>query len=795
MDALSIKWKQLTLEDVPEVRKTNDHICFPKDLIPQTHKSKRKFPGELVTEICRLYFLYFFYMWLKNKAREVGNRDMEQYHKGQETVTLSKCNQKGVGGMVKKRFFSLKIWVIRSDQNLKNAKIRALKEIEERYRFVLLNFKNAFLKKYITKKIHNVYVEYKHRVSGHFEHHMNIVSDSIDFILMNFAEMNKLWVRMQHQGHSRDKEKRERERQELRILVGTNLVRLSQLECVNNICYKKMVLPGILEQAVSCRDALSQEYLMECIIQVFPDEFHLQTLSAFLKACAELHQDVNVKNIIISLIDRLANYAHREDGPGIPDDIKLFDIFSEQVSQVIKSRPDMPMEDTVSLQVSLVNLAQKCYPGNIGYVDKVLQNTLEVFQKLNIDKIHSGSALGKELSRLLRIPADNYNNLLTVLQLQYYTPLLGLLDYTGRKTLSIYLITNAVENETLIPTQEQVDAVLSMVASIVCDQGDQPLVEPDPEDLAEEQGLLARFIHNFKSDNSDQQYLILTTARKHLGNGGNKRVVYTLPPLIFAAYQLAFKYYSEREEDDKWSKKVHKIFQFCHGTITALVKAEYAELPLRLFLQGALAIDKIEFENHETVAYEFMSQAFSLYEDEISDSKAQLAAMTLIMATFQQTTCFSEENHEPLRTQCALAASKLLKKPDQARGVTTCSHLFWSARSQATNKEELHDEKRVLECLKKAVRIANQCMDPSLQIQLFVELLNHYIYFYEKGNTQVTVAMLNQLIQKVKEDLANLETTEETDQISHHLSNTISHLQLRLQEPSSQGPNYEGLQL
>lgn len=63
--------------------------------------------------------------------------------------------------------------------------------------------------------------------------------------------------------------------------------------------------------------------------------------------------------------------------------------------------------------------------------------------------------------------------------------------------------------------------------------------------------------------------------------------------------------------------------------------------------------------------------------------------MTLIMATFQQTTCFGEENHEPLRTQCALAASKLLKKPDQARGVTTCSHLFWSARSQATNKEEV----------------------------------------------------------------------------------------------------------
>ena len=29
------------------------------------------------------------------------------------------------------------------------------------------------------------------------------IQDSIDFILLNFSEMNKLWVRMQHQGHSR----------------------------------------------------------------------------------------------------------------------------------------------------------------------------------------------------------------------------------------------------------------------------------------------------------------------------------------------------------------------------------------------------------------------------------------------------------------------------------------------------------------------------------------------------------------------------------------------------------------
>lgn len=55
---------------------------------------------------------------------------------------------------------------------------------------------------------------------------------------------------------------------------------------------------------------------MECIIQVFPDEFHIQTLNPFLKSCTELQPDVNVKNIVISLMERLATFSQRSDGVG-----------------------------------------------------------------------------------------------------------------------------------------------------------------------------------------------------------------------------------------------------------------------------------------------------------------------------------------------------------------------------------------------------------------------------------------------------------------------------------------------
>ena len=36
------------------------------------------------------------------------------------------------------------------------------------------------------------------------------IDDSIDFICLNFAKMNKLWVRMQHQGNSRERERERR---------------------------------------------------------------------------------------------------------------------------------------------------------------------------------------------------------------------------------------------------------------------------------------------------------------------------------------------------------------------------------------------------------------------------------------------------------------------------------------------------------------------------------------------------------------------------------------------------------
>jgi vacuolar protein sorting-associated protein 35 len=129
-----------------------------------------------------------------------------------------------------------------------------MKDMMEMTRGVQHPIRGLFLRYYLAGQARD------HLPTGDGDGPEGNLQDSISFILTNFVEMNKLWVRLQHQGHSREREQRTKERQELQLLVGSNLVRLSQLVDLDN--YKKILNP-LLEQIVQCRDVLAQEYLLE----------------------------------------------------------------------------------------------------------------------------------------------------------------------------------------------------------------------------------------------------------------------------------------------------------------------------------------------------------------------------------------------------------------------------------------------------------------------------------------------------------------------------------------------------
>ncbi|KAI8366710.1 vacuolar protein sorting-associated protein 35 [Radiomyces spectabilis] len=739
------------------------------------------------------------------------------------------------------------------------------------------------------------------------------VYESISFILSNFTEMNKLWVRLQHQGHSRDREKREAERKELRILVGTNLVRLSQLDGVDLPMYQKHILPGILDQVVSCRDVIAQEYLMEVITQVFPDEFHLRTLQPFLSATAQLHSEVNVKQIIISLIDRLAAYASREaeteesvevipsepkaepteegelgetkaddtskeneeeaneeeveaqldkeekedekeeqeaeeikeeagetaekdEAPkvpqketretttvrkirGIPEDVELFVVFWGQIVELVKARPDLTIQDLTALLVSLVNLSLSCYPEKLDYVDQIMayarDKTLEYAESPDLHTKTTES----NLLALLQAPITHYASVLTLLSLNHYHPLLTLQPYNTRRAVAHAIVLSILKNQTVISTPEDVHGILDLCEVLIRDQKDTPpsastafdsgrgradFLNLEKEEYAEEQGWMAKVVHLFKSDDEDTQFLLLSAARKQFTDG-DQRIRYTFPSLIVEAVKLARRYKVQEEKDEVWEKKTSTLFRFIHQVISTLHRrCEYAEICLHLFLLAGQSADECGFEE---IAYEFFVEAFTIYEESISESKAQFQAISCIVGSLQQTRVFSANNYDTLITKAALHSSKLMKKPDQCRAVYMSSHLWWATEASGEafseeDKELFRDGKKALECLQKALKIADSCMDAVTNVELFVEILNRYIYYFEKGNEAVTVKYLNGLIDLINTNLSNMDDPDQhpitssssslidhheevPDYVRRHFRDTILYLQRRREEHST----------
>lgn len=102
-------------------------------------------------------------------------------------------------------------------------------------------------------------------------------------------------------------------------------------------------------------------------------------------------------------------------------------------------------------------------------------------------------------------------------------------------------------------------------------------------------------------------------------------------------------------------------------------------ISLRLFLLAAQAADYCGFED---LTYEFYVQSFSVYEESISDSRAQLQSITTIIGQLQHAKVFTKDSYDTLSTKAALHAAKLLKKPHQSMAVQVASHLWWQAPAE-----------------------------------------------------------------------------------------------------------------
>uniref|UniRef100_A0A7S3Z9X4 Vacuolar protein sorting-associated protein 35 n=1 Tax=Lotharella globosa TaxID=91324 RepID=A0A7S3Z9X4_9EUKA len=596
------------------------------------------------------------------------------------------------------------------------------------------------------------------------------VKDAIEFVLQNFGEMNKLWVRMQHQGALRDLGKREQERRNLKQLVGTALVRLSEMEGVDMKMYSEVVLPKLLEVTVNCKDVIAQEYLMECIIQVFPDEYHLETLEAFLRSIAHLKSKVNVNNIVVSMMNRLSAFA-RSNPEKIPSDVDIFALFHRHCAAIIKAKSKMSLESILELQAALLNFSSKCYPEKLEYADHVLGFTADVLAK-------AGTTLDAKCTKIVKslLTAPLETMQLAVLSLKNYHPLMEFMGFDDRRDLAIRMCGAVVNSGELLDTVEKVVTMFKFIGPTLKDQKDKKAEDGTKASeikFRKEQELVARVFHLIQAEDTDTQYELYVKVRSVFGKGGTRRIKYTIPPLVFGTLALiervVARIKSNPEEPTKIKPK--KMFVFIHQILVSAYTNTYPETAVRLFLKSAAVADACGMES---IAYEFMVQCFIAFEDEISDSREQAKAIALITAALEGFTGFSEENWETLVGKCCQHAAKLLKKEDKARAIVNCAHLFWPT-SQAEEAKARRSDKKLLKLVQRSLKAANDCMKE--QVELFVVILNKCLFFFERNVPTINLKYLQGLICLIEQHLPNLdENTPEDVATKAYYMNTLKYI-------------------
>ncbi|GMP32045.1 hypothetical protein CsSME_00005986 [Camellia sinensis var. sinensis] len=660
-----------------------------------------------------------------------------------------------------------------------------LKDLVEMCRGIQHPVRGLFLRSYLSQISRDKLPD----IGSEYEGDADTVMDAVEFVLQNFTEMNKLWVRMQYQGPSREKERREKERSELRDLVGKNLHVLSQVEGVDLDMYRDTVLPRVLEQVVNCKDDLAQYYLMDCIIQVFPDEYHLQTLETLLGACPLLQPSVDIKTVLSRLMERLSNYA-ASSAEVLPEflQVEAFAKLNNAIGKVIEAQVDMPIAGAVTLYSSLLTFTLHVHPDRLDYVDQILGACVK---KLSGKGKLDDSKATKQIVALLSAPLEKYNDIETVLKLSNYPCAMEHLDNGTNKVMAGVIIESIMKNRTRISTADKVEALFELIKGLIKDLDVDLHDEVDEEDFKEEQNSVARLIQMLYNDDPEEMLKIVCTVRKHILAGGPKRLPFTVPPLIFNALKLVRRLQGQ-EENAAGKEGVatpKKIFQLLNQTIEALAIVPVPELSLRLYLECAEAANDSDLE---PVAYEFFTQAYILYEEEISDSRAQVTAIHLIIGTLQRMHVFGVENRDTLTHKATGYSAKLLKKPDQCRAVYACSHLFW-----VDDNDNIKDGERVLLCLKRALRIANAAQQmataargSSKLVVLFIEILNKYLYFFEKGNSEITVAAIQGLIELITTEMQSDNMTSDPA-ADAFLASTLRYIQFQKQKGGAMGEKYE----
>ena len=633
--------------------------------------------------------------------------------------------------------------------------------------------------------------------------------DTVKFILNNLEEMNGLWIRITNnnsiigiEDENFDIVSSLKEREQLKILIGENITRLSSLNCVNVELYQKKVLPKIIEILLESKDSLSQQYLLECVVHAFPDEHNIACMNMLLETCSKLQSNVDVKTIFISLMQKLAKYVENsKDEKNIIDSTqKIFNIVKGNINKIMnESNASMDVNKLIELQVAFLNFTIKCCPEKerLVSVNNILSDCVSLLAK-NKSEIISNDTI-KLIGRLLSVPLESN---MSIFSMGNFPELMRYLDYASRATLSLRIIDSLVSEKSTVKldNSERVSALMDFIRPLLEDSPDAG--EYDQYQFEYEQASVCKLLFIITTNDPQNMYDILNVLKNTFIKGGLKRQKFTLTALVNAYITLAFKisyalnkineiednrtekihedfvnYYNLKSLDT--NEQIHKFMRRIYSQINdtiSIIENEFSDIALKLYLSLALQITDIKIDSnlYEEICYNALSSAIQIFNRGKLNDDIKVDLINQVIGTVLNITILSRDNLVAITSNIVQVSQSLLKRSDQSLAILNCSHLFY--------KTLVADSNKIIDCLNKAKKFADFAMTNPKNAILFIRIINKYLFFIEKSENDESIDFINpetinDLIELVKNHIQSMKIENKDAEflpvIEEYYNNTI----------------------
>ena len=637
--------------------------------------------------------------------------------------------------------------------------------------------------------------------------------DDIDILLNNLKEMNKLWIRIGHLKYYFGSDGI-KARNELKEMIGENLIKLAKISNLDNNTYKNKILLPILKIIIECEDYLSQEFFLLELINLFPDELNIKNIDIIITSLGQMKEKVDIKEIFIKIMEKLGNFNSQEK----LKDIKSNEIFEKLNGSIEKIIQELQNDDdnndilkVIELEVSYMKFIINF--GNYEEQNIKIKNINKIITKCYelISKACDGRNLSEEGTKIIfNLLQAVLDSPFSIFKCKNFPDLMSFLNDNYKNQLSLNILESLVNkyNLGMIDSKNKMESIVEFISPMI-----------DIEDNKGSDYLLDKALNKisklvFMPSSKEpfeqiemlqmlKQLLIDSTDENEEELKNKKLILYLtnyINALLLIGYSIIESYINSNINEENKVKKTKIQKDFCNkykmdkfdiknpelfsefyqvlikeiiSSLSSLSNIS-SNMTFKLYCQSILLLNKVAYsfintksikeeskENNDKInnkIYEeniisIINKIISLFTEGKIDIKNKYEYTTYLIGCLSIIKILDKENFIKFSEKIIKISDKIPKKNEQCLSYINCTKLYFNEINKDLNK--------ISDLLKKAKKTAVFAMTNPENAILFIYILNEYLRYdglIEEFDKTVKIEDVNEIIEAINNYLMSLKS-------------------------------------